>query len=102
MANGHGGKRAGAGRKPDEEATNIRKLARELCAEGLKEMARLALEAESESVRTSAFDRLFKVAYGNETSGAEEPQTVVQVVRWANCDEEATPDPAYQNRERPR
>lgn len=102
MANGHGGKRAGAGRKPDEEATSIRKLARELCAAGLKEMARLALEAESESVRASAFDRLFRVAYGKELSETDEPRTVVQIVRWANCDEEAIPDPAYQNRERPR
>lgn len=98
MANGHGGKRAGAGRKPDDKATSIRKLARDLCTEGLKEMARLALEAESESVRASAFDRLFKVAYGKDLRHVDpEVEPVVQIVRWANSDEEATPDPAYPN-----
>jgi hypothetical protein len=97
MANGHGGKRAGAGRKPDDEGISLRNLARDLCTDGLKEMARLALEAESESVRAAAFDRLFRVAYGKELSddGGNEP--LVQIVRWARNDEEATPDPAREH-----
>jgi hypothetical protein len=97
MANRHGGKRAGAGRKPDDEAARLRKLARDLCTAGLEEMARLAVKAKSESVRAAAFDRLFKVAYGKELSDTGgEPVIVEQIVRWAKNDEEATPDPAYQ------
>jgi len=92
MANGHGGKRAGAGRKPDDDGKDLRKLARSLCAESLREMARLALNANSESVRAAAFDRLFKVACGKELSDKDEP--VVEIVRWAETEEEATPDPA--------
>lgn len=97
MANGHGGKRAGAGRKPDDEGTHLRNLARSLCAEALEEMGRLALKAKSESVRATAFNRLFKVAYGKELAEEAANEPVVQVLRWANCDEEATPDPAYPN-----
>jgi hypothetical protein len=89
--------------KPSQEISGAPRTrgtrAREVCAEGLKEMARLAIEAESESVRTSAFARLFKVAYGKELSDTNEPQKVVQIVRWAQTDEEATPDPMYDGRE---
>ena len=103
MANGHGGRRAGAGRKPEDDAKRLRTLAQNLCADGLKEMARLALKATSESVRTRAFDRLFKVAYGKELEGAIGPQEVIrQIPRWAATDEEATLDPAYQDLDRAR
>ena len=94
-ANGHGGKRAGAGRKPDDDGAQLRKLARSLCAEAVTEMARLALEAKSENVRATAFYRLFKVAYGKELAPEVANEPVVQIVRWAQTDEEATPDPAF-------
>jgi len=94
MANGHGGRRAGAGRKPDEDGINLRSLARDLCADGLKEMARLSLKAKSESVRAAAFDRLFRVAYGKELSENGENEPFMEIVRWAKTDEEATYDPA--------
>lgn len=96
MANGHGGRRAGAGRKIGEEPEQLRNLARRLCADGLEEMARLSLEATSESVRTRAFDRLLKVAYGKEMREEinSEPREVVEIVRWAETAAEAIPDPA--------
>jgi hypothetical protein len=102
MANGHGGRRAGAGRKPDPDAASLRRAARELCASRLKELGRLALKAENERVRTAAFDRLFRIAYGSKVKaaipddsggkgyGSEEPEPI----EWATDPADAIPDPA--------
>ena len=101
MANGHGGRRRGAGRKPDDGAMRLRRLARGLCLEKIQEMARLVDEAKSETVRTTAFDRLFKVGFGRELRDIvvddDEMQPQKDVVVWPSDPSRAIPDPARKN-----
>ena len=62
-----GGKREGAGRKkgvPNKSTAEIKELAQQYTAGALKELARLANEAESEAARVSAIKELFDRAYG--------------------------------------
>jgi hypothetical protein len=99
----HGGKRKGAGRKPDADAARLRRAARELCAARLEDLAKLAREAQSEHVKATAFIHLFRVAYGremrdavpddNDGSGNNGVREKIEV-EWATDAADAIPDPA--------
>lgn len=63
----HGGKREGAGRKegvPNKATAEVRKLAQAHGPKAIKELARLATEAESEQARVSAIKEILDRAYG--------------------------------------
>jgi hypothetical protein len=69
-----GGKRAGAGRKPgalSEARRNLRDLAREHVEKAVKELARLATKAESETARVAAIKEILDRGYGK----APQPMT---------------------------
>jgi hypothetical protein len=53
-----------AGRTGDKTATDIKSLARGYAAAAIKELARLSVEAQSESARVSAIDKILDRAYG--------------------------------------
>ena len=63
----HGGARPGAGRKPgspNKTGAELRELARLYGPSALKELARLAEHAESESARVQAIGMLLDRGYG--------------------------------------
>jgi len=100
MANGHGGRRAGAGRKRgsrSNEAILFQRQARSLCPAGLEAMADL-LKSDDGSMRARAFDRIFQVAYGKELKDIvvddEQEQPKKDKVVWPSDPNEAIPDPA--------
>ena len=53
-----------AGKTGDKTATDIKSLARGYAAAAIKELARLSVEAQSESARVSAIDKILDRAYG--------------------------------------
>ncbi len=62
-----GGKRVGAGRKPgvpNKATAHIKALAQSHAPSALAELARLAIEAESEQARISAIKEILDRAYG--------------------------------------
>jgi hypothetical protein len=67
MANGHGGKRPGAGRpigSHNKVTNDIAQLARSYVPAAVVELGRLMLHAESESARVAAIKEIFDRAYG--------------------------------------
>jgi hypothetical protein len=69
-SNGRGGKRPGSGRKrgtPNKATAEIKELARQYSEEAVKELARLATNAESESARVAAIRELLDRGYGRAT-----------------------------------
>jgi len=69
-----GGKREGAGRKkgvPNKATSDLRELARQYTPSALRELARLANEAESETARVTAIKELFDRAYGKAPQSME-------------------------------
>lgn len=68
--NGHGGKRPGSGRKPgtpNKATLELKDLARQYTTDAVKELARLATNAESESARVAAIRELLDRGYGRPT-----------------------------------
>jgi hypothetical protein len=62
-----GGRREGAGRKlgsPNKVTADVRNIAQEFGPVAVKELARLALHAESETARVAAIKELLDRAYG--------------------------------------
>ena len=65
-----GGARPGAGRKPgvpNKATADIKALAQKYTGKAMKELARLAVEAESEQARVSAIKELLDRGYGKST-----------------------------------
>lgn len=65
-----GGARPGAGRKPgvpNKATADIKALAQKYTDKAMKELARLAVEAESEQARVSAIKELLDRGYGKST-----------------------------------
>lgn len=69
-----GGKRPGAGRKPgipNKATAEVQTLARAYVPAVLKEMARLALKAESETARVAAGNTILDRAFGKAKQAVE-------------------------------
>jgi hypothetical protein len=64
LANLTGGSRKG---KPNKATADIKALAREYAPVAMKELARLAAEAESEAARVAAIKELFDRGFGKAT-----------------------------------
>jgi hypothetical protein len=69
-----GGARPGAGRKkgvPNKATADVRALAGQYAPSALKELARLATQAESEAARVSAIKEVLDRAYGKSPMAVE-------------------------------
>lgn len=69
-----GGARPGAGRKkgiPNKATADVRALAGQYGPDAIKELARLAVEAESEPARVSAIKEILDRAYGRSVQAVE-------------------------------
>lgn len=69
-----GGKREGAGRKVgshNKATAEIRAIAQKYTAKAMKELARLATEAESETARVAAIKEILDRGYGKSVQGVE-------------------------------
>jgi hypothetical protein len=88
-----GGSRKG---KPNKATAEIREAARSYAPAAIKELARLATHAESETVRVMAIDKLLDRAYGKPVQMVvgDEENPLAMVVRWAQLETEATLDPS--------
>ena len=102
-----GGKRPGAGRKPNADVARLREISRRHIAARVEEMARLALEATNERTRAYCFDRVFRIAYGKELDRLlAEPaehhpfQGFRDNIVWATDAKDAIPDPADEHKKK--
>lgn len=88
-----GGRKPGT---PNKATVEIKALAREYCADAMKELARLAIGAESEQARVSAIKELFDRGFGKatQTIGGDVDAPIEMVMRWAKYEAEATSDPS--------
>lgn len=95
------GERRGGRKKgvPNKATADVKALAQEHGPSAIKELARLASNAESEAARVAAIKELLDRAYGKspqavKLGGDEDGAPIQQVIRWAQTDSEATPDPS--------
>ena len=104
MSGGHGGRRAGAGRKqgiPNRCSAEVRTIAQEFgprCIEILAAMAGLTdgPPATAEPVRLGALKELLDRAYGRATqpvSGDDGAAPIAYSFRWADATPQPTPEP---------
>ena len=85
-----GGKRPDAGRKPgtpNKATAEIRALAQKYTPDAMKELARLAREAVSESARGAAIKEIFDRGYGRAvqslTGGEDGAPLIIKIVQFA-------------------
>ncbi len=82
---------------PNKATADIRALAQVHAPTAMKELARLATQAESEAARVAAIKELFDRGFGKARqpiTGDDDAPPIRQVIEWAQTEVEALPDPS--------